>query len=61
MISTVAALITPGRTIQFGKIRGKVDKMAHAFGPKGSLGFVVLTLMNGRKLIIAGQQSIKVK
>lgn len=52
--------LTTGSTVQVGKLRGRVAALAYSPGPWGTCGVAVVTLKNGRRLILDGAREIKV-
>lgn len=51
--------LSAGRTVQVGRLRGKIDQVAVCKRGRGTWGHAVVTLRNGRKLILSGGRKIK--
>lgn len=52
--------LTTGCTLQVGKLRGRVAALAYSPGPFGTCGVAVVTLKNGRRLILDGAREVRV-
>ena len=55
-----ACQLTKNVTVQVGRVRGKVADLVLSKGRRGSWGMAVVTLKNGRRLILSGSKSVKV-
>ncbi len=60
MKETLACGITRDVTVQVGRVRGRVADLAISKGHRGSYGLVIVTLKNGRRLILCGSRKVKV-
>lgn len=52
--------LSKGRTVQVGRLRGKIDQVAVCQRGRRTWGHAVITLRNGRRLILSGGAKVKV-